>query len=262
MNKLFSQHSVFKKRIFTVSGFLLLGLGLNNCSMPTQAGSSKSVDSQLEAKILQVIRNNPEVIMESVNAYKLKKQEKQQKAQMVFLQRMKANPKSVIGLSPNTGSPEQKIVLVNFSDFQCPYCAKAHQVLKQFIAKYKGQVTLVYKYLPLISAHPEAMSSAKASWAAQQQGKFWEFHDALFENQDKLSESFYITTAKALNLDIKRFNQDRNSSAATSAINKDIQLAQEIGVDGTPSLVMNGEPLNGDVQLANLETILIQINKR
>ncbi len=230
--------------------------------MPTFAGSSQSVDSQLETKILQVIRNHPEVVMESVKAYQLKKQEQQQKAQMAFLQRMKANPKSVIGSSPTTGASEQKIVLVNFSDFQCPYCAKAHQTLKQFIAKHQGQVTLVYKHLPLTSTHPEAMSAAKASWAAGQQGKFWEFHDALFENQDKLSESFYVTTAKALNLDIKQFNQDRNSSAAIAAINKDIQLAKEIGVDSTPRLAMNGEPVNGEVQLANLEALLTQVNKR
>ncbi|MBF2063580.1 MAG: thioredoxin domain-containing protein [Calothrix sp. C42_A2020_038] len=262
MNKLFSRYNVSRKRVLTAAGLLLLCLGLNNYLMPTVAGNSQSVDSQLEVKILQVIRKHPEVVMESVKAYQLKKQEQQQKAQMAFLKRMKANPKSVIGFSPTTVAPEQKIVLVNFSDFQCPYCAKAHKVLKQFMTKYKDKVTLVYKHFPLNSTHPEATPSAKASWAAQQQGKFWEFHDALFENQDKLSESFYIATAKALNLDIKRFNQDRNSSAATEAINNDIELAQEIGVDATPRLAMNGEPVNGDIQIDNLEAILTQINKR
>lgn len=107
-----------------------------------------------------------------------------------------------------------------------------------------------------------------ASWAASQQGKFWEFHDVLFENQDKLSESLYVTTAKTLNLDLKRFKQDRNSNAAITAITaitaikKDIQLAQQIGVDSTPMLAMNGEPLNGDIQLASLEALLIKVRSK
>jgi protein-disulfide isomerase len=105
------------------------------------------------------------------------------------------------------------------------------------------------------------MSAAKASWAADQQGKFWEFHDALFENQDKLSGSLYVTTAKALNLDLKRFNQDRHSSAASAAIQKDIKLTQEIGVDGTPMLAMNGEPISPSVQLAELKALLTRLSK-
>ncbi|MEH2409645.1 DsbA family protein [Nostoc sp.] len=262
MKELFSRYGVSRNRVLTATGLLLLCLGFNNCSMSTQAGNSQPVDSQLEAKVIQVIRNHPEVVMESVKTYQQKKQEQQQKAQMTFLKRMKANPKSVIGSSPTTGASEQKIVLVNFSDFQCPYCAKVHQTLKQFMAKHQGQVTLVYKHLPLTSTHSEAMPAAKASWAAGQQGKFWEFHDALFENQDKLSNSFYAATAKALNLDIKQFNQDRSSSAAIAAINNDIQFAEEIGVDSTPRLALNGEPLNEDVQLADLEALLIKVNKR
>lgn len=246
--------------LFSIVGLILLGLGWKNYSMPTPSESYQpAVDSQLEAKVLQVIRKHPEVVLESVSAYQLKKQEQQQKTQMAFLQKMKANPKSVIGESPTTGAHEEKIVLINFSDFQCPYCVKAHQTVKQFMATHQDKVTLVYKHLPLTSIHPEAMSAAKASWAASQQGKFWEFHDALFENQDKLSESLYVTTAKTLNLDLKRFNQDRNSSAAIAAIKKDIQLAQQIGVDSTPMLAMNGEPLNGDIQLASLEALLIKV---
>ncbi len=211
--------------------------------------------------MLQIIRKHPEVIVESVQAYQQKQAEQQQQAQKAFLEQMKTNPKSVIGDSPATGAPAQKIVLLEFSDFQCPYCAKAHTTLKQFMATHQNQVTLVYKFLPLTQIHPEAMSSAKAAWAASKQGKFWEFHNALFENQNKLGEPLYTATAKALNLDLKRFDQDRNSEAATAAIQKDVDMAEKIGATGTPFLVMNGEFIPGGVQIPSLEATLKQVSK-
>jgi protein-disulfide isomerase len=228
--------------------------------MPTQAGSQPT-DAQFQAKVLQVIRDNPEVILESVQAYQQKQAQQQQQGQQAFLQQMKANPKSVIGDSPTTGASDQKIVLLEFSDFQCPYCAKAHETLDKFMARHKNQVTLVYKHLPLTQIHPEAMPSAKAAWAAGQQGKFWEFQNAMFENQDKLGEPIYVATAKALKLDLKRFDQDRNSNAATAAIQKDVEMAEKIGVNGTPFLIMNGEIIEGGAQLANLEATLKQVSK-
>ncbi|HEY9672709.1 MAG TPA: thioredoxin domain-containing protein [Waterburya sp.] len=261
MNSLFGRSRFYSPWVFRLVA-LALCLGLASCSIPpSQADNQKSTDSDLEAKVLQIIRKHPEVIVESVQAYQQKQAEQQQQAQKAFLEQMKTNPKSVIGDSPATGASDQKIVLLEFSDFQCPYCAKAHTTLKQFMATHQNQVTLVYKFLPLTQIHPEAMSSAKAAWAANKQGKFWQFHDALFENQNKLGEPLYIATAKALNLDLKRFDQDRNSEAATAAIQKDMDMAEQIGVTGTPFLVMNGEFIAGGVQIPNLEATLKQVSK-
>jgi len=245
---------------------LALCVGLVSCSIPpTQAGNNKDKDKQtdpeLEAKVLQIIRNNPQVIVDSVQAYQQKQAQQQEQQQKALLQQMKTNPKSVIGKSPTTGAKEAKIVLLEFSDFQCPYCASAHQTLNQFMASHQNEVTLVYKFLPLTAIHPQALPAAKAAWAAGQQGKFWEFHNALFENQKKLDESLYVATAKALNLDLKRFDQDRNSQAADSAIQEDMKMAEQLGVTGTPFLLMNGEPIEGGAQLKNLETALKQLNK-
>jgi protein-disulfide isomerase len=103
------------------------------------------------------------------------------------------------------------------------------------------------------------MPSAKAAWAALQQGKFWEFQDALFAQQDKLGEPLYVATAKALNLDLKRFDQDRKSDAASAAIQKDVDMAEKLGVSGTPFLVMNGEPISGAAQLSELEALLAKV---
>ncbi|HEY9634564.1 MAG TPA: thioredoxin domain-containing protein [Coleofasciculaceae cyanobacterium] len=229
--------------------------------MPTQASNAQLTDAQLQTKVVQIIRDNPQVIIDSVQAYQKKQQEKQQQAQKVFLDGMKSNPKSVIGQSPITGAAEQKIVLLEFSDFQCPYCAKAHQTLQQFMTSHKDKVTLVYKHLPLTQIHPQALPAAKAAWAAGQQGKFWEFHDALFTQQDKLDESLYVATAKALNLDLKRFDQERNSNTASAAIQKDVEMAQQLGVSGTPFLVLNGEPISGAAETAELEALLAQVSQ-
>lgn len=230
--------------------------------MPSQAGNPQLTDAQLQAKVLQILREHPEAIVESVRAYQQKQQDKQQQAQKAFLDGMKANPKSVVGQSPATGAAQEKVVLLEFSDFQCPYCRKAHETLKQFMASHKDKVTLVYKFLPLTQIHPHALSSAKAAWAAGQQGKFWEFHDALFTQQDKLGEPLYVATAKALNLDLTRFDQDRNSNAASAAIQKDVEAAQQLGVTGTPFLVMNGDPISGAAELPELEALLAQVSKQ
>src|SRR5919202_1125026 len=256
------------KKALQLTGLLLLSLTLLTWPLPAQAASE--ITPQVEEQVLQIIRNHPEqvlqiirshpeVILESVQAYQQQQQQEQlQQIRQVFLQALENNPKVVIRESPTTGASDLKVVLVEFSDFQCPYCAQAHKTIKEFMEKHQNEVTLVYKHFPLTPIHPEAMPSAKAAWAAGQQGKFWEFHDALFTQQDKLGEPLYVATAKALNLDLKRFDQDRNSNAASAAIQKDVHMAENLGVSGTPFLVMNGEPIPGAAQLADLEGLLAQ----
>lgn len=261
MNFLFGKPRLYSQSISTLIA-LSLCVGLVSCSTsPNQAGNNKPADPELEAKVLQIIRNHPEVIVESVQTYQQKQAQQQQQQQQAVLQQLKTNPKSGIGDSPSTGAKDATIVLLEFSDFQCPYCAKAHETLKTFMAKHQNQVTLVYKHLPLTQIHPEAMPAAKAAWAAGQQGKFWEFQDALFENQQQLGEPLYVATAKALNLDLKRFDQDRNSQAASAAIQKDVEMAEKIGVTGTPFLIMNGEIIADGAQLDSLEAALKQLTK-
>ena len=235
-------------------------IALINRWLPAEAGGSE-INPQLRDQVLQIIRENPEAILETVQAYQKKQQEAQQKAQQSFLQQIKANPKTVIGTSPTKGAKNGKVLLIEFSDFQCPYCAKANDKSKDFLAIHGDTVTLTYKHLPLTSIHAEALPAAKAAWAAGQQGKFWQFHDALFVNQKQLGETLYQSTAKSLGLDLAKFDRDRTSSAATTAINQDLQLAEKLGVEGTPFFVMNGEPLPGAVQLADLEAALAQTNR-
>jgi protein-disulfide isomerase len=256
------------KRALELTGLLLLSLALLTWSLPAQATSQISplVEEQVlqilrnhPEQVLQIIRDHPEVILESVQTYQQQQQQQVQQIRQAFLQALQSNPKVVIRESPTTGATDLKVVLVEFSDFQCPYCAEAYKTIKQFMAKHQDEVTLVYKHFPLSPIHAEAMPAAKAAWAAGQQGKFWEYHDALFSQQDKLDEELYLATAKSLNLDLEKFEQDR--AIADSAIEQDIRLAEALGLSGTPFLVMNGEAFSGDVQLSDLENALARVSK-
>jgi protein-disulfide isomerase len=221
------------------------------------AHAAKGIDPQLEQQVLQIIRENPQAILESVQAYQQKQQQQIQLARQTFVQQMKTNPQSVIGESPTTGSKDGKVVLIEFSDFQCPYCAQAHKTIQQFMVKHQDEVTLVYKHFPLSEIHPQAIPAATAAWAAQQQGKFWEYQDALFTHQKQLGEFFYLDTAKNLNLDMEKFHRDR--LLAQAPIQNDRQLAESLGLSGTPFFVMNGETLSGAVNLKELEDLLNRV---
>lgn len=249
---------VTPKWILGLSAAVLLGFGLGSWFSPLQAGNL--VDPKLRQQVLQILRENPEVILESVKAYQRQQQDQQEKSRQSFLQNMKSDPGKVIGQSPTKGAKAAKVVLVEFSDFQCPYCAKAKTTLDQFMTKHQDRVTLVYKHLPLVSIHPNALPAAKAAWAAGQQGKFWEFHDALFAQQPQIGEALYPEIAKSLKLDLQKFDRDRNSAAATQAIEQDTKMAEQLGVDGTPFFVLNGQAFSGGVQLAELESALAQVS--
>lgn len=249
------------RKAITWAKILLLSLVFFIWSLPANAATHIPVSSRMEEQVLQIIRDHPEVILESVQAYQQKQYEAQRQAQQAFLQEMKANPQQAIGQSPTTGAATQKIVLLEFSDFECPYCHAAHLTLKQFIARHSQEVTLAYKHFPLSTIHPEAIPSAKAAWAAGHQGKFWEYHDALFTQQKELGEALYVATAKNLNLDLAQFNQDRNSNAASRAIGQDMAMAEKLGLAGTPFFVMNGEAFSGAVQLSDLEEVLARVSK-
>ncbi len=251
MSKLFDCFSpLFQHlRTWTAIGLLLLSV---TWSFPAQAASR--IDPQLEQQVLQIIREHPEVIIETVQSYQQQQQQKVKQAQQTFLQDLKTNPQRVISESPTIGSAQSKTLLIEFSDFQCPYCAEAHKTLKELLGKYPDKIRLVYKNLPLVSIHAEALPAAKAAWAAHQQGKFWEYHDALFTNQKQLGQALYLNIAKNLNLDFSKFKRDL--ILAAPAITKDIQLAEKLAVSGTPFFVINSPTFSGVVQLADIESIL------
>lgn len=197
-----------------------------------------AVDANLEATILDVIQHHPEAILQSLATYQTQQQEQEHQARLQTLNQLKQNIPAVIGSSPVLKhSQDSTVTLIEFGDYECPFCTEAHPQLQQLLEQHPN-VELVYKHLPLIDIHPEALSAAKASWAALQQGKFWEFHNALFERQGNLNEQAYQEIATQLKLNLKEFDSDRNSFAATEAIAQDMQLANNIKIEGTPSFLV------------------------
>ncbi len=140
---------------------------------------------------------------------------------------------------PFLGSATAKVEIVEFSDFECPYCSKVGALFEEILALYPDQVKIVFKQFPL-SFHKKALPAAQAALAAHKQGKFWQYHDLLFENQKTLSEAKYLEFAKELQLDINRFNQDRKGLEVRKQVERDMRAARQIGVKGTPAIFING----------------------
>ncbi len=141
------------------------------------------------------------------------------------------------------GKKDAKYTLVEFSDFQCPYCSKAAKFTEEILKKYPNKVKVVFKHFPL-PFHKNAKSAAIAAECVRIQGKFREFYVKAFENQDKLTEENFIKWATELKLDTDKFKKCLKDPATANKIDKDLQEGQELGVQGTPTLFLDGKPYN------------------
>ena len=157
--------------------------------------------------------------------------------------------------APVRGPEDARVTLVEFSDFECPYCSSAVKQVDTIMAAYPKDVKLIYKQFPL-SMHPHAELAAEASLAAREQGKFWEMYDVLFKNYRRLSNDSIMTMAKEIGLDMEKFKADLASGKYKTAIEKDLADGEAAGVYGTPSFYINGKQYNGEVTLAALKPIL------
>jgi protein-disulfide isomerase len=169
---------------------------------------------------------------------------------------------TLIGSAPTKGSPNAEVVLIKFSDFQCSYCAVAASEMKTFMNGHESDVLYVYKHFPLNSIHPEATPSAKAAWAAGQQGQFWLYHDGLFAYQERLGEGLYGELAEKIGLDLEQFNRDRNSPEAAAAVARDLQLAQDLQLRGTPTFLMNNIMIPGGAPLELFEELVVRLKSQ
>jgi protein-disulfide isomerase len=148
-----------------------------------------------------------------------------------------------VGTSPVRGPAAAKVSIVAFEDFQCPFCGQAAQMIDTVLKEYPEGVNLVFKQMPLTQIHPFALNAAKASIAAQRQGKFWEMHDALFKNMRMLQPEKVRGYAEEIGLDMARFDKDMASADLDTQIKEDVTLAQTAGVRGTPTIFVGGKLL-------------------
>ncbi len=145
---------------------------------------------------------------------------------------------------PARGPKDAPVTIVEFSDFECPYCGAAHDTVEQVMSAYAGKVRLVYRQFPL-SFHPHAEKAAEASLCAADQGKFWEYHDVLFKNQKKLEPTDLKAHASEVGIDAQKFGQCLDSGDKKKAVDADQQAGLAAGVGGTPAFFINGIFLNG-----------------
>jgi protein-disulfide isomerase len=145
--------------------------------------------------------------------------------------------------SPEMGSPDAVVSIVEWADFECPFCRAFYPVLDELVRRYPTQVRLVFKFYPL-QAHAHGEVAARAAVAALNQGHFWEMHHMLFENQEHLEPSDLEKYAKALNLDLGKFRSDFGSKEVGERLERDKKQADELGLDGTPFLFINGRYVN------------------
>jgi protein-disulfide isomerase len=152
--------------------------------------------------------------------------------------------KQVAATGPARGPENAPVTIVEFSDFQCPFCSRAVKTVDEVVAAYPDKVRLVFRQFPL-DFHKQAQKAAEAALCANDQGKFWEYHDKLFANQQALEVPQLKEYAQQMGLDVARFNDCLDSIKKAEVVKADMEAGQKVGVTGTPASFINGILLSG-----------------
>lgn len=165
---------------------------------------------------------------------------------------------AVAATGPARGPASAPVTIVEFGDFQCPYCKRAESSLHTVLAEYPDKIRLVFRNLPLTEIHPHAEAAAEAAVCAERQGKFWEMHDAMYADQSALAPEALKDTAKRLGLDVGAFSACLGGGAPTAALEADVKAARALGLSGTPYFFINGRPVDGNVPLEKFQSIIAE----
>jgi protein-disulfide isomerase len=150
------------------------------------------------------------------------------------------------------GSEDAPVTLVEYGDFECPYCGRAEPVIRELLSSFDDDVRYVWRHLPLNDVHPNAQLAAEASEAAAAQGHFWEMHDTLLQHQGDLRPSHIATYAQELGLDSQRLLSELHRREYAARVGKDVTSADESGVSGTPTFFINGRRHYGTYDIDTL----------
>lgn len=156
------------------------------------------------------------------------------------------------------GQGKSGVTLVEYGDYQCPFCEQYYPVVKQIQSEFNDQIFFQFRNFPLVSIHQNAFAGARAAEAAAAQGKFWQMHDLLYENQSQWSESsdpipFFKQYAQQLGLNAGRFNKDYASSKVNDAINADMAAGNKLKINGTPTFFLDGKQINVSASVGSFE---------
>jgi protein-disulfide isomerase len=144
------------------------------------------------------------------------------------------------------GDVNASVTLVEYGDYQCPYCGEAYPIIKRIQNKMGPQLRLVFRNFPLTEMHPLAMGAAEMAEAAALQDKFWQMHDTLYENQDTLDPDNLVEHARRLGLDTVKLKADLAGKAVPTRVRSDFKSGVRSGVNGTPTLFINGVRFDGN----------------
>lgn len=236
---------------------LTLAVALSSAALPAFAAPD-TFEKDMDAYLAK--DENVKKVGDALERYFQKKRdEAQQQAMKSEQERMDnqfKNPVKVdIGSSPVRGNASAKVTIVEFSDFQCPFCQRGANTMEEVLKEYPNDVKLVFKNLPL-PFHEKAKPAAKAALAAGKQGKFWEMHDQLFKNQGALGDELFAKLAQDLSLDMAKFKADMESPEIAKVVDDDAELARKVGVNGTPGFFVNGVLVSGAQPLPAFKAII------
>jgi protein-disulfide isomerase len=206
-----------------------------------------------------------ESLGKAVEGYFMEKQQQaakdRQRQEQDQLESQFKNPVKIdLGSSPVKGPAGAKITIVEFSDFECPFCKRGRDIMQQVMKMYPNDVKVVFKHLPL-DFHAKAEPASRAAIAAGNQGKFWEMYNALFDNQTKIGDEFYLEQAKILGLNIDKFKADMAAEATKKQIEDDKAIAKANQIQGTPAFFVNGVAVRGAYPPDHFKTIIDRLLK-
>jgi protein-disulfide isomerase len=158
--------------------------------------------------------------------------------------------------APFKGPLDAPITIVEFSDFQCSYCKRVLDVLHQVLERYPNKVKLAFRDFPILNIHPQAQKAAEAAHCAGEQGKFWEYHDLLFEKQDTIPTTDFAEHAKALGLDVTTFQACIDAQKYKEKVQRNYADGVKAGVSGTPAFFINGRLLSGAQPLEAFRAVI------
>jgi protein-disulfide isomerase len=165
----------------------------------------------------------------------------------------------VSGLTPPVGpqdhaqgSDTAPVTLVEYGDYQCPYCGRAYPIVKEIVKQMGPKLRFIFRNFPLSEIHPDAEHAAEAAESAAAQGKFWEMHNVIFENQRDLSDKGLESLAKKAKVDVKRLRKDLEEETYGPRVRTDFMSGVRSGVNGTPTFFINGERHEGSWDLPSL----------
>ena len=238
------------------------------------APSSKQLKEAIEKDpsiVFVAIEKDPEKFIEVVNLAAQNAQKKQQE-KMAGEESKKREEEFKNPLKPEIqegrvifGKKDAKITIVEYSDFECPYCSRGYATVKQVLAEYPNDVRIVFKHLPL-DFHPNAMPAAKyfEALAMQDHGKAEKLHDTIFENQGKLKEGgekFLKETAKKLGANMAKLEKDLASDQVAKRVQADMEEAKKFNFSGTPGFLINGISLRGAYPASEFKTIIDKLKQ-